>query len=280
MKKKLPSSTLDRKRQEGESPSFSARLLIQATLPHRKLSVSEHVRKNGDLTVRMIAPSSVGLPYGTYPRCMLHWITSQAVKTRSRVLFLGNLCCFMRDDLGLSPTGGKNGSITRLREHMQRLFSCSMSWTNTEHGWHHRNVVPVEEAQLWWDPKDPAELVNWESSIVLSQAFYDEIVKHRVTLSARVLRALAKDRLSLAMDVYSWLSYRMSRLKKPEQISWPSLALQFGAYYGRTRDFQAAFTEALAHVKTFYPWASVSPTSRGLRLYPSCPHVLPRPYRP
>ena len=63
---------------------------------------------------------SIGLPYGTKPRLMA-FISSEAVRTRSKEIVLGSsLSEFMRR-LDLTPTGGRWGTIPMLRDQMRRL---------------------------------------------------------------------------------------------------------------------------------------------------------------
>ena len=82
---------------EAGALGFMARALVQATLPHRKTPGTEFVRRNGAYTLSMLSPSAVGLPYGSVPRLLLAWLCTEAVKTRSRELLLGdNLSGFMR----------------------------------------------------------------------------------------------------------------------------------------------------------------------------------------
>jgi hypothetical protein len=70
----------------------------------------------------------IGIPYGTVPRLLLFWTTTEAVRTKSRKLELGSsLSAFMRE-LGLAPTGGRWGSIPRLHEQMNRLFRAKISF--------------------------------------------------------------------------------------------------------------------------------------------------------
>ena len=48
-----------------------ARVLVQATLPHSAQEGNEFTRSNGHLTVSILAPAEIGLPYGSYPRLLL-----------------------------------------------------------------------------------------------------------------------------------------------------------------------------------------------------------------
>ena len=84
--------------QEAGALGFMARALVQATLPHRRVIGTEFTRRNGAFTLTILAPSEVGLPYGSMPRLLLAWLTTEAVRTRSRELVLGDtLSGFMRD---------------------------------------------------------------------------------------------------------------------------------------------------------------------------------------
>ncbi len=75
---------------------FMARTLTQATLPHSKSAGNEFTRRNGAFELTMWSPRQVGLPYGSIPRLLLSWMTTEAVRTRSAILELGpSLSAFM-----------------------------------------------------------------------------------------------------------------------------------------------------------------------------------------
>lgn len=264
----------------GEGPhdiGYMARLLIQATMPHRKTGKTEHVRKNGDLTISMLARREVGLPFGTYPRLILHGITTEVVRDprHPREIELGGICEFMRS-MGLAPTGGKQGSIRRLQDHMKRLFACAIAWTyDNGKTWIHQNVSPVERAELWWDPKNPED-VNWKSSVLLTVPFHREILAHHVPLDSATLRVLAQTRSPLALDIYSWGTHRVSHLSEPVDITWPSLMMQFGAEYGTLKNFRVKFLEQARVVNSVYPGLRMVESPGGITLWPSPTHVPPR----
>ncbi len=79
-----------------------------------------------------MATSKVGLPYGTYPRLIMAQVTKQAVLKRSPCIELSDSLSAYMSDLGLSATGGRWGSIARLREHLARLLTCSISCTSEQ----------------------------------------------------------------------------------------------------------------------------------------------------
>ena len=65
---------------------FIARTLTQATMPHKATSDNEFTRQNGHFTLTMMSPHQVGLPYGSIPRLLVSWVTTEAVRTKSPVL--------------------------------------------------------------------------------------------------------------------------------------------------------------------------------------------------
>jgi hypothetical protein len=58
-----------------------------------------------------------------------------------------------------------------------------------------------------------------------------------------------------------------------EPRSWPSLFAQFGAGYGRLRDFRAGFIGGVEMALAVYPEAKVSTGEKGVTLRPSRPAV-------
>ena len=104
---------------------FMARTMALCSLPRTNPgNRHQYKRVNGPFTLYMNATADNKLPYGSLPRLLLAWISTEAVKTQSRELILGrSLSDFMRA-LGLEPVGGVR---TRLRNQMRRLFSAHVS---------------------------------------------------------------------------------------------------------------------------------------------------------
>jgi len=271
-----------------------ARILVQATLPHSRPhkgpNPHEFERVNGRFTLYMNAPPSVGLPYGSYPRLALAWLSTEAVRTRSREIELGPTFSSFMYKLGLTPITGKRGTTSRLRDQLHRLFSTTIRCSYQESGdWHGSGpgrdcLSPLSCAgvgytiahrhQLWWSPRDPDQRPLWKSVVVLSAEFYDELVAHAVPIDLRALKALKGS--PLALDIYAWLTYRMSYLRRPCLIPWEALQTQFGADYGRLRDFKKRFLAHLADVLHVYPAVRLAQLDNGLLLKPSPTHLPPR----
>ena len=259
---------------------FMARALTQATMPHKIAPGTEFRRRNGSFTLVMLSPSDIGLPYGSIPRLLLSWMTTEAVRTRSPVLELGPTLSAFMAGLGLSRRGGERGDITRFRNQTMRLF-CSTVSCRYEDKTHDAggNLNIVEKYSLWWNPKTPDQMPLWKSTVTLGNSFFNEIIDRPVPVDMRALKALKRS--PMALDIYCWLTYRLSYLRKPTEIPWPALQMQFGADYATQgqgpRDFKKKFLHHLRAVLTRYPEANVEDGECGLLLKPSKPHVAQLP---
>jgi len=272
---KLVNEVLAIEQEEAEKAGtigYMTRALIQATLPHSKVDGHEFKRRNGDFKLTILADSDIGLPYGSIPRLLMAWITTEAVKTKQRELILGRTLSGFMAELGMIPSGGRWGSITRLKDQMKRLFSAAISCTyESESNWGIRNVVPVEKAELWWNPKTPDQAGLWESKLLLGETFFKEVIESPVPIDMRALTALRQS--PMALDIYCWLTYRLSYLRKATQIPWGVLQVQFGADYKDLRQFKRRFLNQLERVLFVYPEARVEYKTSSLILLPSRSHV-------
>lgn len=254
---------------------FMTRALAIATLPHRRQDEYRFVRKNGDFVLTMMTAHPEGLPFGTVPRMLLTWVCTEAVQTGERVLHLGNSLAEYLDELGMRSSGGKRGDITRLKHAMTTLFSAVISCHyEGDDSWALSNVLLADRVE-WWQPQSPEQAGQWQSNLQLSEPFFKECIEHPLPVDVRAMRSLGKS--PLALDIYVWLSHRMSYLSRRTTIPWVSLAGQFGAGYAMgeqgLRDFKRAFLRELKHVMVIYPKAKVADSPNGLVLYPSPPHV-------
>jgi hypothetical protein len=251
---------------------FMARAMTLCTLPHSDPKAQEFIRRNGDYTMTMLAPKAIGLPYGSIPRLLLAWISSEATRTGNRVLVLGgSLSKFMRE-LGLTPTGGEKGDITRLRDQMRRLFACSIH-CNYSTSRHDAGMTFhfVDDYSIWWHPQAEEHAGTWRSTLTLSEKFFNEITQSPVPIDIRVLKALKRS--PMALDLYIWLTFRNSYLKKTTLITWQQLQMQFGAEYARTDNFKMKFNDAKRKVSIMYPDAKIQSTLNGILISPCKPHI-------
>jgi len=270
-----------------DDAAFLARFLVQCTLPHSDPCIQRvHVdgqwklvnaivpmwsRRNGGVTLSIVpglntaTGKSFGYPYGSIPRLLLYWMTTEVQRTKHRAdltpiekrrIQLGHsLSKFMRE-LGLNPyTGrGKRGDAKRLRNQMERLFNSIFSLDETfaspdrqGHAWVKMQVAP--KGELWWNPKQPQQDALWGSWIELSEDFYNALCTAVVPADIRTLRALKGS--PLALDLYALLNYVGATTKASKFISWTMLQQQLGTDVKNVDDFRKNALVALRKVKLF-----------------------------
>ena len=262
---------------------FMARLLALCSLPRSNPgNRTQYKRVNGPYTLYMNTTADNKLPYGNLPRLLMAWLSTEAVRTQSRVLVLGSsLSKFMRA-LGInSDSGGARGEQTRLRNQMKRLFGCTVSMVyKDEYGEAAVNSLIARRTEFWWNERKPNERTLWDSKIRLGEDFFQEIVRHPVPLDLNILKALSRSPLGL--DLYLWAVYRTFTLKRPIRLSWPRLYRQFGvdpakADDNRTvQDFRKDCLRELKKIKLAWPDLNYYTPKGVLQLYPSKPAIAPR----
>ncbi len=257
---------------------YMARVLTQATIPHSNPGAPVFTRTNGNLSLAISGHPKVGLPYGIYPRLLLSWLVTEAVRTKSSELILGASLSQFMSELALLPTGGRWGTITRLRDQMKRLFSASISciYENdlVSHG---IGFNVAKEYHLWWDPKRPEQANLWQSTVTLGTDFFNEIIDRPIPIDMRAVKALKTS--SMALDLYCWLTYRFSYLRRKTEIPWLLLQSQFGSDYANTKqgryEFKRKLFNQLKKVAIVYQGASgVQEGKYGLVLMPSVSHII------
>jgi hypothetical protein len=258
---------------------FIAKFLVQTTLPHRRQPGSHYTRTDGRFSLRITDVGGAGLPFGSYPRLILIWMTSEAVRTASRELELGASLSRFMAELGLQATGGHWGTVPRFRDQMQRLIGAaiSMRWEQETCGQQAfgENLLLADRYQLWWTPKILPTAPSPVSSITLSENFFEQLVAAPVPLDLRAVRVLKQS--PLALDLYAWATRRVSYLERPTQVSWDALRRSFGAGYADTPQgrvkFRAKVLDALGRVCGVYSALRLAIEEGGVLLLPSAPHI-------
>ena len=261
---------------------FMARLLALCSLPRTNPGNRiQYRRVNGPYTLYMTAGGGNKLPYGNLPRLILAWVTTEAVQTQSRVLILGSsLSEFMRT-LGMEDrSGSPRGDRTRLRNQMDRLFHSHVQLIYEDE--QHKASVSSQVADrtdLWWNPKQPDQAGLWDSKILLSEAFFNEIISHPVPLDMNTLKALK--RCALGLDLYLWLTYRTFALRTPQRLTWRRLYRQFGTDPAKSsdkfivRNFRQNVLRELKKIKLAWPELNYTTAPGVLILLPSTPAIAP-----
>ena len=262
--------------QESGMLGYQARIVVQCSLPYRRQLINEWTRRNGQMVLSLMTPKDIGLP-GAYPRLLLTWVTTEAVRTQKRQVILRDSLTRFMADLGIVRHA--NGrELQRFKDQTRRLFNTTITSTVTDgaHSMTHDvGFRLASEVKLWWTPWYSA---TDSSEITLTEEFFHLITDRPVPVDLRVLQVLKGS--ALALDIYSWLVYRLSYLKQPTTIPWEVLQVQFGTNYAQTKSgryaFKKDFQEQLRAVLQLYSTAHVTADSQGITLQPSRLHITRR----
>jgi hypothetical protein len=271
-----------------EGISFQYVPLIQCSFPHADpKGATTFSRKNGwlELTLGTTRPE-YGLPYGVPARLLTIYCTSEAVRTNSPEIYLGDSVHDFLRRLDVPISRGARGSLSVYANQILRLIHSTVSIDENirdgagRSGLHIRHALFVEEARLWWDDQDRDKIdsgragqgiIGNGSSLMLSSALFQSILERSAPLSTSAIKQLRKSPMDL--DVYAWLVHRLFHLHRPSMISWCQLSDQFGHNYSLPRKFRQFFLDSLKRVSSVYPEAKLKITDAGVLLLPSRPHL-------
>lgn len=263
---------------QAERLGFGPRCLVAASLPYRNPKTEQlkngcWLRTNGNYSL-LIQGGERGLPYGSYPRVFLIWLTGEAVRTKNRRIGMGRSFAEFCRKLGIDRSRGKRGAGKAMLDQIDKFLSSRAAFINHEVNGA-KNITRKslmqfsDEYTLFWDQNSPEQCTLYESEIILTEKFFQEITTHYVPLDMCAVAALKQSPLEL--DIYQWLAYRMYTLDKPTRPSWEQLYVQFGSSYKEEdlRFFKRDFIKALKAVTTVYPWVKLNVENDGLLLLPS-----------
>ena len=156
---------------------FMARMMALCSLPRTNPGNRlQYKRVNGPYKLIMFSSGETKLPYGNFPRLLLAWVCTEAVRTQSRELILGKSLSEFMKTLGVYTTDGK--AHTRLRNQMKRLFHAQVEFIYKD-GPAEQFIASrvADRGEFWWDPKRPEEPMLWDSKIRLGEEFFHEIIR-------------------------------------------------------------------------------------------------------
>ena len=259
--------------EEADKLGFTYSGFALTCLPHKPQEEPVWRREGHNLTMLLQAGvtragESLGVPYGSYARFILLFLQSQAVKNGSREIELGRSMRVWLGNMGLSI----GGTTYRLvNEQARRISGCTLTfYADRDRREVMRRGGFVDGSITMTDAASDQPSL-WQERVLLNEEFYRALRDHPVPLSETALRAIGPR--SMVIDIYIWLAYRLHALKGDVGVSWASLYGQFGAGYGRLRDFRAGFSTGLELALAVYPEARVSVDERGMTLRPSRPAV-------
>lgn len=213
------------------------------------------------------------------------WIITEALLNKSPHVVLGeNLSQFLKK-LNYDNRGGKRGEINRIKDQILCLLNCKISFEFADAEKNiKKQMLIASNHVLWWDgfnqsndsTKTASSNKNKTSSITLSADFFEQISQSTVPLDFRVLKLFRQS--PLAIDLYAWLTYRVTTLKRPTKISWHELRQQFGAEYNDIKNFRKKAIQALEKIDAVYQ-TDISIVHGGILLGFSKPHIDFKPQK-
>jgi hypothetical protein len=259
-------------------------VLAQCGLPYREPSARDYVRDNGRASLIVTAghlfdpqtrrPLLQGIPYGAKPRLLMIHLCTEAVRRQCATIPVADsMSAFMRE-LGLSVSGGANVSIARFKEQLNRLAAARLQLI-LDFGDHATTINPAPMIHRFdvWFPADHRQRVLWPSEVVLSGEFFDSLKGHALPLDPRAIQALQHS--ARALDIYTWLTHRLPRVRgrNGDRVSWAALQGQFGPDMSDAKKFRRDFNAAMRQVLVAYPKAKVEQVDGGLLLRQSAPPI-------
>lgn len=263
---------------EDTSASYLYSGWCQAALPHKKLPDTEGWQIKSDHLALLIepgmrigktGPEPVGVPYGSRAKLILIFLQTEAVRTQSREIELGGSLRSWLGRMGI-PYGGN--SMLAIRDQAERISRCHLSFQvirGKATGLLHQNIM---DTALFLDRAEEGQGALFLEKATLSEGFFRQLQRHPVPLAEAAIRQLSNN--SMALDVYSFLAYRLHALSTPTRVHWPALMPQFGGGYRLLKHFKPRFCSALSLALAVYPDAKVSVDPEdGLVLHPSRPPI-------
>lgn len=266
-----------------EEIAYQHSILCQTGLPYRNpgADIREWQREQGNASLMVEAGQArdmesgqwvkLGLPWGPKARLVLMHLNSEAIRTQSPEIDVGDSLTAFVKRLGLTTDGR---TVRGIKDQVGALSAAliRMAFMGPR-GAFQIDAKVVSGFNLWF-PKDERQRVLWPSVVHLSHDYFESLRTHAVPLDERAIAALSHS--AMALDVYAWLAQRLHRIQKPHRqfIAWPLLKDQFGPDFERLRKFREKFMEALRQVHVVYPAAKIDVTDQGLFLYTSPPPVV------
>lgn len=267
--------------EQADRTDFLHTVMCQVGMPRRMTDARTFERHNGHMSILLEAGKLYSgkdwveqpLPYGTTPRLIMVHLSSEAIRTQSRKVEIGDSMRQFLLTLGMGDGGGPRGGYTVVRRQVEALAACRLSIGMQAQG----KVVtvdakPIKRFEAWLQQND-SQPALWPGYMELSPEFFDTLTNHAVPLDYRALAALKHS--ALALDIYTWLAHRLCRITQSGgvMLSWHNLHEQFGQEYGNPKDFKREFRDVLRQVLVVYSTARIDEVDGGIRLYSSPPPI-------
>lgn len=208
-------------------------------------------------------PEPIGVPFGAYARLVLLDWQSEAIRNNSRQVHIGNSMSHALSRMGL-PHGSE--SMRMLQDQVERLAVCTIAFSLENGGRGLYLNQPVVEAAEYSYGRGNKRFIE---SVLLSHGYYEQLMRNPVVLDPSAITDLRDS--PTALDIYTWLAWRLPALKHEIRIGWIALKAQLGGGATLMKNFKPHFRTSLLAAHAVYRDASLELTDEGLTLRPSPP---------
>jgi hypothetical protein len=210
------------------------------------------------------------VPSGSAARIALAHINNHIIRSKTReealTVPMGDSLRDFMDYQGLA-IGGKNGKeIARQIHNLAAARIVLGVWTDDRA----RQInAQIADAIDFWLERDRRQRSLWQPVMRVSERYAEAIREHCVPHDMRALVGLYES--TRAMDIYTWLAYRLPRVKERTDIlvRFDDLKPIFGSGVKDTYNFRHAFKVALVEAMRWYPQGRIGLEKDGLRLFHS-----------
>ena len=208
---------------------------------------------------------AIGVPFGSYARLVLLDWQSEAIRHSSRQIHIGKS---MSDALKRMNLPHGSEAMRLLQEQIERLAVCTIAFSleNSGRGLY-LNQPLVEAAEYSYGGRNRRFIEH----VLLSQGYYEQLVRHPVLLDPSAIVDLRDS--PTALDIYTWLAWRLPALKQDMKIGWVALKAQLGGGATLMKNFKPHFRPSFLAAHAVYREANVELTDDGVILRPSPPPV-------
>jgi hypothetical protein len=172
-------------------------------------------------------------------------------------------------EFGLPPDGPH---YRRLIAGFRRIFASTIFFGTEDllesvDLWDCSRFCFFERIRLWTTeaPLKQHDLTLRQNTVILSEAFWNEVQAHPIPVNRDIVRALVH--APGALDFYMWLSWRTYGARRPIRVPLfgpRGLGAQIGAgEYVRQRDFRRAVARWMDIVRSFWPECPVRLSADG-----------------
>lgn len=269
-------------------PAYLHSALCAMSLPARrpKDEMAPIIRQDGRYTLAItpkpvlrrqggeMVLTSLGVPFGSYPRVILIYIMSEAVRTGSRDVYLGASFAEWLRRLGYeNATHGSRGTASLLRGQLDRLLACEwmIRWDDSASD---DAAFAVKEVKLSNEYSGlRGRDGNFIKEIRLADGFFSHLRDHAVPLNEAAIRELRNN--PTALDLYTYFAYRLQRITgdRPSMLSWTQLATHLGNAAESPRKFRQTIRQSWDLVSGVYPNARVDFSGPVIKMWSSPPPV-------